>query len=207
VAAIEEAIIAARRRFPHLGPRKLLWMLERRDRETNWPAASTIGDILKRAGLVEKARCRRPALDPPRVVVAARAANEEWAADFKGWFRTRDQWRIDPLTITDSHTRFLFDTRITPQTVEGRRPFFERAFKTYGLPWAIRCDNGAPLGSPGPGGPDAAFGIVAQARDRTAFRPPGLAPGERTPRAHASHAEETDDVAAGRGRRGAAGAF
>jgi transposase-like protein len=46
--AIEEAIVALRRRFPHLGPRKLLWMLERRDRETHWPAASTIGDILKR---------------------------------------------------------------------------------------------------------------------------------------------------------------
>ena len=151
-AAIEEAIVAARRRFPHLGPRKLLWMLERRDRETNWPAASTIGDILKRAGLVEKARRRRPALDPPRVVVAAEAANEEWAADFKGWFRTRDQRRIDPLTITDSHTRFLFDTRITPQTVEGAQAVFERAFKTYGLPWAIRCDNGAPFGSPGVGG-------------------------------------------------------
>ncbi len=111
----------------------------------DWPAASTIGDILDRAGLVEKAKRRRSALDPPRRVIAAEAANEEWAADFKGWF-------IDPLTITDSHTRFLNETRIAPQTVEGAQAVFTSAFKTYGLPQAIRCDNGAPFGSRGAGG-------------------------------------------------------
>ena len=149
---IEEAIVALRRRFPHLGPRKLLWMLGERDREANWPAASTIGDILKRAGLVEKARRRRRPLDPPRSLIVAEAANEEWAADFKGWFRTRDQRRIDPLTITDSYTRFLIETRIAPQTVEGAQAIFEGAFEAYGLPQAIRCDNGAPFGSSGAGG-------------------------------------------------------
>jgi len=151
-AAQEEAIIAARRQFPHLGPRKLLPVLERRYRATDWPAASTIGDILDRAGLIEKARRRRRPLDAPRRVIAPEAANEEWAADFKGWFRTRDQQRIDPLTITDSHTRFLIETRITSQTVEGAREVFTRAFATYGLPQAIRCDNGAPFGSRGAGG-------------------------------------------------------
>ena len=58
-AAVEEAIVALRRRFPHLGPRKLLWMLGEREREANWPATSPIGDILKRAGLVEKAKRAR----------------------------------------------------------------------------------------------------------------------------------------------------
>ncbi len=151
-AAIEEEIIALRRRFPHLGPRKLLVKLENGDGRRDWPAASTIGDILDRAGLVEKARRRRRPLDPPRRVIAAEAANEEWAADFKGWFRTKDQRRIDPLTISDSHTRFLIETRITPQTVEGAQAVFTRAFSTYGLPRAIRCDNGAPFGSQGAGG-------------------------------------------------------
>ena len=148
----EEAIIAARRQFPHLGPRKLLPVLQRRFGGTDWPAASTIGDILDRAGLVEKTRRRRSRLDPPRRVIAAEAANEEWAADFKGWFRTRDQQRIDPLTITDSATRFLIETRIAPQTVEGAQAVFTRAFEAYGLPQAIRCDNGAPFGSQGAGG-------------------------------------------------------
>jgi len=90
---VEAAVVDLRRRFPHLGPRKLLALLERRDGEGGWPAASTIGDILKRAGLVEASRRRRRPLDAPRRVIAAEAANEEWAADFKGWFRTQDQRR------------------------------------------------------------------------------------------------------------------
>jgi hypothetical protein len=68
-----------------------------------------MGDILKRAGLIESTRRRRRPLDAPRRTIAAEAANDEWAADFKGWFRTQDQRRVDPLTITDSHTRFLIE--------------------------------------------------------------------------------------------------
>src|SRR5207237_7846315 len=71
---------------------------------------------------------------------------------FKRWFRTLDQSRIDPLTITDSHTRYLIETRISPQTVDGAKAVFTRAFQDYGLPEAIRCDNGSPFGSRGPGG-------------------------------------------------------
>lgn len=150
--ATEARIIGLRRRFPHLGPRKLLAVLARREPRTGWPAASTIGDILKRAGLIEPARRRRRPLDAPRSAVAAEAANEEWAADFKGWFRTKDQCRVDPLTISDSHTRFLIEARITAPTVEGSQAVFARAFAAYGLPRAIRCDNGAPFGSRGAGG-------------------------------------------------------
>jgi len=150
--AVEEEVVALRRRFPHLGPRKLKAKLEAREGPQAWPAASTIGDILKRAGLIEPVKRRRRPLDPPRRTIAAEAANEEWAADFKGWFRTRDQQRIDPLTITDSHTRFLIETRITAPTVEGAQAVFTRVFETYGLPLAIRCDNGAPFGSQGAGG-------------------------------------------------------
>jgi transposase InsO family protein len=150
--AIETEVVALRRRFPHLGPRKLLALLERGDDEASWPAASTIGDILKRADLVEPSKRRRRPLDPPRRVIAAEAANEEWAADFKGWFRTQDQQRIDPLTISDSHTRFLIETRIVAPTVAGAKDGFQRAFALYGLPQAIRCDNGSPFGSHGAGG-------------------------------------------------------
>jgi transposase InsO family protein len=151
-AAVSEAIIALRRRFPHLGPRKLRIMLERRDCATCWPAASTIGDILKRAGLITPVKRRRPALDGRRSVTAVTAANDEWAADFKGWFRTRDNRRIDPLTLSDSHSRFLLEVRIVPPTIEGSRPVFAAAFRSHGLPNAIRCDNGSPFGSTGAGG-------------------------------------------------------
>jgi transposase InsO family protein len=150
--AIAEKVIAARRRFPYMGPRKILAVLERQAPEIAWPAASTIGDILKRAGLVTPVKRRRRPLGQWRPCTRATKANDEWSTDFKGWFRTRDQQRIDPLTVTDNHTRFLIELRIVAPTVEGVRPCFERAFREYGLPLAIRCDNGSPFGSRGAGG-------------------------------------------------------
>jgi putative transposase len=150
--ALADAVIALRRRLPHFGPRKLLWKLKREAPATPWPAASTIGDILKQAGLVTPVKKPRPALDQQKAMPAVAGANDEWAADFKGWFRTRDDRRIDPLTITDGYSRFLIDVRIVPPTIAGSQPVFTAAFRTYGLPLAIRCDNGGPFGSPGPGG-------------------------------------------------------
>jgi transposase InsO family protein len=150
--AAKVEIIALRRRFPYLGPRKLLAKLSRQAPEISWPAASTIGEILKQAGLIEPKKRRRRRIDQQRSFVAATAANEEWSADFKGWFRTRDQQRVDPLTITDGHSRFLIDVRITAPTIEGAMPVFTEAFQTYGLPLSIRCDNGSPFGSTGAGG-------------------------------------------------------
>ncbi len=147
-----EAIVSLRRRFPHLGPRKLLAMLDRRHPESGWPAASTIGDILKQAGLIAPVKRRRRPLDQQRPFAAVAAANDEWSVDFKGWFRTGDGMRIDPLTMTDSHSRFLIDVKIVPATIEQTRPAFAAAFQTHGLPLAIRCDNGAPFGSRAAGG-------------------------------------------------------
>jgi transposase InsO family protein len=151
-ASISEAVISLRRRFPHLGPRKLRVVLGDQAPETCWPAASTIGDILKRVGLITPAKRRRRALDGRRSVTAVTAANDEWAADFKGWFRTRDNSRIDPLTLTDSHSRYLIEVRIVRPTIEGSQPVFAAAFRRQGLPSAIRCDNGSPFGSTGAGG-------------------------------------------------------
>ena len=150
--AIAAKVIEARRRFPYLGPRKLLAVLDREAPEIAWPAASTIGTILKGAGLVSPVKRRRRPLDQRRPCTPVTGANDEWSVDFKGWFRTRDQRRIDPLTVADSHSRFLIELRITAPTIEGVRPCFERAFRQYGLPLAIRCDNGSPFGSRGPGG-------------------------------------------------------
>ena len=151
-AEMVEAIISLRRRFRYLGPRKLLPKLEREAPEKTWPAASTIGDILKRANLIEPVKRRRRALDQHRPFAEVAAVNEEWSTDFKGWFRTRDQVRVDPLTLTDSHSRFLLEVRITPPTIEGVKPVFTEVFRTYGLPLAIRCDNGSPFGSRAAGG-------------------------------------------------------
>ena len=151
-ADVRDAVVSLRKKFPYLGPRKLLVKLKRGAPERWWPAASTIGEILKRAGLIEPITRRRRAIDQRRPFAAVVAANDEWAADFKGWFRTRDGKRIDPLTLTDSHSRFLIEVQATRPTIAGVWPIFEAAFRTYGLPGAIRCDNGGPFGSVGAGG-------------------------------------------------------
>jgi transposase InsO family protein len=149
---LADRVIAARRRFPHFGPKKIKAWLEQERPEVDWPAASTIGDILKREGLVEARRHRRRAIAQGEVVAAASAPNEEWSIDFKGWFRTRDGTRCDPLTITDTASRFLVEVRIVDPTGAGVRGALERVFQDIGLPDAIRSDNGAPFGSAGAGG-------------------------------------------------------
>ena len=151
-AELKDAIISMRRRFPHLGPRKLLPKLAREAPELAWPAASTIGEILKQAGLITPLKRRRRPIAQQRPFAAVTAANDEWSTDFKGWFRTADRSRVDPLTITDNHCRYLIDVRIVPPTIEGAKPVFVAAFRAYGLPRAIRCDNGTPFGSRGAGG-------------------------------------------------------
>ena len=114
-----EAIVAVRRRFEHFGPKKVRWRLTRDQPLTPWPAASTIGGILSAAGLVESRRRRRRSLAQGRVASPPAAANDEWCADFKGWFRTADNQRCDPLTVTDSFSRYLLVLQIVEPTVAG----------------------------------------------------------------------------------------
>jgi transposase InsO family protein len=149
---LEARIIATRERFPHFGPKKIKAWLERELPREAWPAASTIGDILKRAGLVAPKRRRRAAIGQGEIVAPATQPNEEWSIDFKGWFRTLDGTRCDPLTITDAASRFLIEVRIVDPTWAGVRGALERVFMGIGLPGAIRSDNGTPFGSGGAGG-------------------------------------------------------
>jgi hypothetical protein len=71
-----------------------------------------------------------------------------WCADFKGWFRTGDGRRIDPLTISDAHSRYLLRCQAVEKTDTARvQAIFEACFREYGMPEAIRTDNGAPFAS------------------------------------------------------------
>jgi transposase InsO family protein len=144
--------IAVRRRFPHFGPKKIRAWLGREQPGTAWPAASTIGDILKAQGLVSAVPRRRRAVEQGLVVSPARAANDEWCADFKGWFLTGDGSRCDPLTLSDSFSRYNLGIRISEQTIDGVWPVFTAAFREHGLPGSIRVDNGTPFGTRGPAG-------------------------------------------------------
>ena len=83
----------------------------------------------------------------------AHQSNCVWCADFKGWFKSRDGTRIDPSTITDACSRYLLRCQAVEKTdTERVRAIFEAAFREYGLPEAIRTDNGAPFASSALGG-------------------------------------------------------
>lgn len=152
-APIAAAVIAVRREFRHFGPKKIKAVLTAREPGIAWPAASTMGGILKEAGLTaSRRRRRRPLAQGEAAASPASAPNEEWAIDFKGWFRTRDGERCDPLTITDAASRYLIEVRHTGPAFDGVRPVLEGVFREAGLPQAIRSDNGAPFGSCGAGG-------------------------------------------------------
>ena len=151
-AAVAAAIVAERERHPHWGPKKLRARLARLAPDEVWPAPSTIGDLLRREGLSLPRRRRWRAEPAARPFLEVRAPNDVWCADFKGWFRTADGTRCDPLTISDAHSRLLITCRIVPPTHAGVFGWFERAFGEHGLPRALRTDNGPPFASSGAGG-------------------------------------------------------
>lgn len=150
--AVQQAILELRGTHPYWGPRKLRAWLARRRPEHSWPAASTIGAVLQRHGLTRPRR-RRLRAAPSRMGPPATGPNEVWAADFKGWFRTGDQQRCDPLTISDVYSRYLLCCHVVAALGEAAvRPVFEATFREYGLPRAIRTDNGSPFASLAAGG-------------------------------------------------------
>lgn len=151
---IEAAVVSmATKHHCKRGPKKLRRLLALSDPTTTWPAVSTIGAILKRNGLsVARRRKRRcPPYEQPLAGVSQ--CNDSWSADFKGWFLTRNGERCDPLTISDNYSRYLLRCQLVRSTgFEAVKPIFVSAFQEYGLPRAIRTDNGAPFATRTVGG-------------------------------------------------------
>lgn len=147
---VSAAICAGRRQHPSWGPEKILHWLKRRHPELEIPATSTAGDLLARRGLVKKRRRRRHYTHPGVVPPTTERPNDLWTADFKGHFRTRDGIYCYPLTVADQHTRYLLGCHGLLSTKgQGVRPVFDRLFREYGLPRAIRTDNGVPFATTG----------------------------------------------------------
>jgi transposase InsO family protein/PHD/YefM family antitoxin component YafN of YafNO toxin-antitoxin module len=147
-SGLAELLLDARRMHPHWGPRKLLpWLAGRHpELEGRLPAASTVGDLLKRHNLVPAVRRRRPRVHKAGKPPAPEALNGVWAADYKGDFRTRDGKRCYPLTITDLYSRALLTCQaLLSVSFEESLPHWENCFRKNGLPERIRTDNGAPF--------------------------------------------------------------
>lgn len=151
--AIQERIIETKLRHQAWGPKKVMDWLRRNDGGQSWPVDSTAGEILRRAGLVRPRRRRRRVPADPHPFGDCHEVNACWSADFKGDFCLGDGQRCYPLTISDNYSRYVLMCRALPQIPHDTvRPWFEWVFREYGLPVAIRTDNGPPFASQALGG-------------------------------------------------------
>ena len=155
-----QELIDLRVAHPSWGPKKLKVRLEETRKRAGQteavPARSTIGEMLDREGLIHRRR-RKPetgaAAGKGSKLRDPVESNEVWSADFKGWFRTTDGRRCEPLTVTDNASRKLLRL-VASGGIQGNqvRAVMESAFREYGMPVALRTDNGAPFASSAPGG-------------------------------------------------------
>jgi len=150
---IAERCLEVRRAHPTWGPVKVRAYLERAAPRTEWPVASTIGELFDREGLTVRRKLRRRSPPSSAPFAACEAANDVWCIDFKGWFLTGDGSRCEPLTITDAHSRYLLRCQALPRTdTDHVWPVLDAAFREFGLPNFMRSDNGSPFASRGAGG-------------------------------------------------------
>jgi len=129
------------------GPRKIREVYARKHPKAELPSESTFKRVLEKAGLVKK-RKRKKSDTCGRIdnrIVPARP-NDLWTVDFKGWWYTGNRQRCEPLTVRDEFSRFVLcaNPLENAKSVTVRRQF-ERLFETYGMPQAIRSDNGTPF--------------------------------------------------------------
>ena len=174
-AAVADRLVAVRQKHPTWGARKLLAWLGAREPDLQLPAVSTASALLKRLNLVQPRRRRHRVPPMTAPFGSCLAPNDVWCVDFKGWFRVGDGSRCDPLTITDAFSRFLLRCEAVPGTSAAEvRRVFEAAFTEYGLPKAIRSDNGPPFATRGAAG----LSTLSAWWVRLGIRPERIEPGK-----------------------------
>ena len=143
---VEALVVDCRKAHPHWGPRKLLLYLAKRHPQITLPVPSTAGAILSRHGLTKKRRARRQPKHPGSVPLVAEAPNAVWTTDYKGQFRMGNGELCYPLTVCDAHSRFILSCHgLSSVEQYAALKQFEALFREYGLPTAIRSDNGTPF--------------------------------------------------------------
>lgn len=150
---IVDMIVKAKLMKQKWGPKKIVARLEYEHPDISWPAISTASEILRRNGLVKhrKKRHHTPPYSEP--FKGSKHPNAVWSADYKGQFRLGNGKLCYPLTITDNYSRYLLGCwALARPSYEHTKPWFEWVFREYGLPYAIRTDNGTPFASIALGG-------------------------------------------------------
>jgi transposase InsO family protein len=167
------AIVALRVAHARWGPKKIRAVLQRTEPERCWPVESTIAALLDRRGLVKHRRGRRT-VPPASPLSACTAANDVWGIDFKGWFRTGDGRRCDPLSVSDLATRYVVRLQAFAR-IDGEAvwPVLDAAFRECGPPLVMRSDNGAPFATTAAGG----LSRLAVRLIKAGIRPERIEPG------------------------------
>jgi transposase InsO family protein len=176
-AEVAEYLLTLRRRHPTWGPRKLVAYAAAHEAARQWPAASSVGALLKHAGLVRMIRYRKTGhAGTAWGRTAATVPNAVWTADFKGQFRLGNGAYCFPLTVLDACSRYLLGCRAMEST-RGHPVIdaFRRVFREYGMPAVIRTDNGPPFGS---GAAIARLSPLAVWWIRLGIRPERITPGQ-----------------------------
>jgi transposase InsO family protein len=140
-------IIRLKQRRRSWGPRKLRDLYRRAHGQA--PSESSFKRVLTRAGLVERRRLRKRH-EAGRLFTGRRAQepNEVWTVDFKGWWYTPGGRRCEPLTVRDEASRYVLELRsLADACTETVQVCFKRLFEVYGVPGALRSDNGSPFAS------------------------------------------------------------
>jgi transposase InsO family protein len=151
-AEVEAAIVELRKQRPHWGPKKLRVVLAKQNPDVALPSESTFAAVLKRNGLVRPRRKRTKSTPYTAPLGHAQQPNAVWAIDFKGDFAI-GRTRCYPLTVTDSYSRFIIACiALTGTGTTAVKRALQRIFDEYGLPEAIRSDNGSPFSSRGVAG-------------------------------------------------------
>jgi putative transposase len=151
---IETLIVRLKQDKPSWGAPKIRERLARLYPDVHTPAISTVHAVLDRHNLVKRRTRRRNRAEGTTLSRPAQP-NELWCADYKGEFMLADRRYCYPLTITDFASRYLIACEALHTTKEAYAfSVFESAFKEFGLPRAIRTDNGVPFASP-----NALFGL------------------------------------------------
>jgi putative transposase len=145
---LEAVIVRLKREYPGWGAPKIREKLRRQSTAPHLPAISTVHAVLDRHGLVKRRRRRRAAAATGTALSRPDQPNALWCADYKGEFMLGDRRYCYPLTITDFASRYLLTCEALSTTQEKFAfTVFERTFKEFGLPHAIRTDNGVPFAS------------------------------------------------------------
>src|SRR6476469_5063430 len=148
-APIEAVIVRLKREYPGWGAPKIREKLRQQVTGVQLPAISTVHAVLDRYHLVKRRRRRRGAAPAGTTLTRPTDPNALWCADYKGEFMLGNRRYCYPLTITDFASRYLLTCEALSTTQE-RFAFtaFDRTFREFGLPAAIRTDNGVPFAAP-----------------------------------------------------------